>query len=78
LIQSMQRQGAATIEVKPEAFEQYNDWMLGQFPKYSWGSADCNSYYRNASGHAPFLFPGSFKEYCALHDQTGLQEYNFS
>jgi cyclohexanone monooxygenase len=78
LIQSMQRKGAASIEIKQEAFEQYNHWMLGQFPKYSWGSADCNSYYRNASGHAPFLFPGSFKDYCVLHEQIGLHEYSCS
>jgi cyclohexanone monooxygenase len=78
LVGAMQKQGAHTIEVKPEAFASYNNWMLERFSRYSWGSEDCNSYYRNASGHAPFLFPGSFKEYVALHEQSGLQEYNCS
>lgn len=78
LLQSMQNHGKAAIEVKPEVFDQYNEWMQDRFPRYSWGSPDCNSYYRNASGHAPFLFPGSFKEYCVLHEQCGLHEYNCS
>ncbi len=78
LLQSMQNAGVSTIDVKPKAFEAYNEWMLGRFARYSWGSEDCNSYYRNASGHAPFLFPGSFKEYCQIHEQGGLHEYNTS
>jgi cyclohexanone monooxygenase len=76
LVHSMASQGLHTIEVKPAAFESYNNWMLERFSRYSWGSEDCHSYYRNDSGHAPFLFPGSFKEYCALHEQSGLQEYD--
>jgi hypothetical protein len=28
-----------------------------------------------AAGHAPFLFPGNFKEYRGLHDENGLYEY---
>ncbi len=49
--------------------------MAQRFSRFSWGSSDCNSYYRNASGHAPFLFPGNYKEYCKLHAQSGLQEF---
>lgn len=64
-----------TLSVKPEVMQQYNAWMGERFGKFSWGSADCNSYYRNASGHAPFLFPGNFKEYCKLHEDSGLHEY---
>ena len=52
--------------------------MGTQFPLYSWGSPDCHSYYRNASGHAPFLFPGSFKAYRKLHEHSGLHEYEVS
>jgi cyclohexanone monooxygenase len=75
LLEEMRAAGANTLSVKPERFERYNAWMADRFPKYSWGSADCNSYYRNASGHAPFLFPGSFKEYCKIQDETALQDY---
>ena len=69
------RTGLQPVAVRPEVFEQYNNWMTQRFPKFSWGSSDCSSYYRNASGHAPFLFPGNYKEYCKLHDETGLHEF---
>ncbi|MFK7977904.1 MAG: flavin-containing monooxygenase [Halioglobus sp.] len=70
--------GAKTVSVKPQVLQQYNEWMGERFDKFSWGSADCNSYYRNASGHAPFLFPGNFKEYSKLHEESGLHEYDVS
>ena len=75
LLKEMQSAGAGTIRVKPEVFEQYNTWMGERFGRFSWGSSDCHSYYRNAAGHAPFLFPGNFKEFRRLHDESGLHEY---
>jgi cyclohexanone monooxygenase len=64
--------------VKQAEFDGYNDWMAPRFPKFSWGAADCTSYYRNASGHAPFLFPGNFKEYSQQHAEISLQDYELS
>lgn len=76
LLEEMQASGAAQLSVKPEVAQDYNAWMGERFERFSWGSSDCNSYYRNASGHAPFLFPGNFKEYRKLHEQSGLHEYD--
>jgi cyclohexanone monooxygenase len=78
LLGEMQAAGASNMAVKEQVFTQYNNWMAEQFGKFSWGSADCNSYYRNAAGHAPFLFPGNFKEYSRLQDESCLQEYDYS
>lgn len=78
LLEEMQAAGASHMAVKEQAFTQYNDWMAERFGKFSWGSADCNSYYRNAAGHAPFLFPGNFKEYSRLQDESSLKEYDYS
>jgi cyclohexanone monooxygenase len=78
LLEDMQRQGINRMEVKQLAFDSYNDWMGGRFERFSWGSSDCNSYYRNASGHAPFLFAGNFKEYSQQHAELGLQDYQLS
>ncbi|MEH6581263.1 MAG: NAD(P)/FAD-dependent oxidoreductase [Halioglobus sp.] len=75
LLDGMRAQGAQSLEVKQDAFDDYNDWMADRFGRFTWGSSDCHSYYRNASGHAPFLFPGNFKEYRRLHDDCGLHEY---
>ena len=75
LLTEMQGSDVTAISAKPEAFDHYNDWMADRFGSFSWGASDCNSYYRNASGHAPFLFPGNFKEYCRSQDEGGLHEY---
>lgn len=75
LLREMQAQGARSIEVREEVLDAYVDWMAPRFDQFSWGSSDCNSYYRDASGHAPFLFPGDFKTYQRLHDESGLHEY---
>jgi cyclohexanone monooxygenase len=75
LLEQKQKTGSATLSVKQDVFEKYNDWMGERFGRFTWGSSDCHSYYRNAAGHAPFLFPGNFKEYSKLHEESGLHEY---
>ena len=70
-----QAAGATSLCVKEQVHREYNDWLLGEFPKYSWGASSCNSYYRDAAGRAPFLFPGNFALYENLHSETGLHEY---
>jgi cation diffusion facilitator CzcD-associated flavoprotein CzcO len=75
LLKEAEAAGGRSLEVKKEDFQSYNDWMSGRFAKYSWGAADCNSYYSNASGGAPFLFPGSFKEFEKSHGEIGLENF---
>jgi cyclohexanone monooxygenase len=76
LLADLREAGGRSIAVKREVFEKYNDWMADRFGRFTWGSSDCHSYYRNASGHAPFLFPGNFKEYRQLQNESGLHEYD--
>jgi len=76
LLSDLQRTGKSSMEVKRELFQGYNDAMDKEFPRFTWGAPDCNSYYTNESGHASFLFAGTFKEYAKLHEDAGLQEYN--
>jgi cyclohexanone monooxygenase len=78
LISDMQDAGAKEMSVKETEFQRYNEWMADRFETFSWGARDCNSYYRNDSGHAPFLFPGNFKQYKRLHNESGLHEYHYS
>lgn len=78
LLVEKQLAGARQMAVKHEVFERYNEWLEERFARFSWGSQDCQSYYRNAAGHAPFLFPGNFKEYSQLHDSSGLHEYDIA
>ena len=78
LLREKQAANAKAMAVKPELNREYNDMLLERFPKYSWGSPACSSYYQDESGRAPFLFPGRFKEYVDLHAKSGLHEYDLS
>ncbi len=76
LLKEKQAAGARAIAVKEEVNRAYNDWMLPRFPLFSWGHGSCNSYYRFDDGRAPFLFPGDFKMYKKLQDESGLSDYD--
>ncbi len=78
LLKQKQAAGARSIVVRDEVHRDYNDWMLGQFPLYSWGASSCTSYYQLANGRAPFLFPGDFQTYRRFHEETGLHEFELA
>jgi cyclohexanone monooxygenase len=78
LLSAKEKAGARTIAVRPEAHRRYNDWLRDQFPRYSWASPTCSSYYTDAQGRAPFLFPGRFVEYAALHEEAGAHEFDLA
>ena len=78
LLGAKQAEDLRSLEVKREAHDEYNDWMRTQFGLYSWGSSNCNSYYQNAAGQAPFLFPGNFKTYVEFHEKLSLDEFETS
>ena len=76
LLREMQEAGIAAVDVRRDRTEAYFEWVKTQFGKFSWGSPSCNSYYTNAEGHAPFLFPGNFKQWIELQDKVGLDDFN--
>ncbi|MGB8330200.1 MAG: NAD(P)/FAD-dependent oxidoreductase [Polyangiales bacterium] len=76
LLKQMRQAGVAAIDVRQSLTDTYFDWMGTQFGRFSWGSLDCTSYYRNASGHATFLFPGSFKQYLECQETIALRDFN--
>jgi len=76
LLKQMRKARAAAIDVRESVTERYFQWMSTQFARFSWGLGDCHSYYLNSSGHAPFLFPGNFEQYLALHGEVGLQDFH--
>jgi cation diffusion facilitator CzcD-associated flavoprotein CzcO len=76
LLNDLRAANKQTLEVKREKFDQYNAWLDERFSRFTWGAADCHSYYTNDSGHASFLFAGNFKEYEQLHNAIALQDYN--
>jgi cyclohexanone monooxygenase len=78
LLADLRRAGKCSLEVKRDLFQSYNEAMDKKFAQFTWGAADCHSYYTNESGHASFLFPGNFKEYHKLHEEAGLHEYDIA
>jgi cation diffusion facilitator CzcD-associated flavoprotein CzcO len=76
LLVAKQAAGVSALAVKPAVNRAYNDWLAERFPRYSWASPSCSSYYQDSMGRTPFLFPGRFKEYAELHNQSGLHEYD--
>ena len=75
LIDQMRANGIGALEVRRDRTEAYFAWMKTQFGKFSWGDPACTSYYTNADGHAPFLFPGNFKQWVELQNSIGLSDF---
>jgi cyclohexanone monooxygenase len=75
-LKAKQQAGAKSMEVRKELHDEYNNWMMGRFPLFSWGGATCNSYYATAEGKAPFLFPGDYKAWEKLHEEMGISEFD--
>jgi cation diffusion facilitator CzcD-associated flavoprotein CzcO len=75
LLREKQAAGLQAIAARRDVTDDYNRQLGSQFELYSWGASSCDSYYRTESGHAPFLFPGGFKEYNELHEQCSLAEF---
>jgi len=57
-IQAVQRQGAKTIEVKPQAEADYTTMIHREMKQTVWQSGGCNSWYKSKSGHVIAMFPG--------------------
>ena len=75
LLRAMRECGLKAIDVTQAATNAYNNELAGRFDMYSWGNPSCNSYYRTESGHAPFLYPGSFAEYKLQHEGCSLDDF---
>ncbi len=78
LIKDMKGGGCNSIEAKEDLTESYNQWMTERFPKFSWGHSSCHSYYRSESGQVPFLYPGTYKEYCRSHEACSISDFDLS
>lgn len=75
LLREMRDAGAGRMTVKQDAFERYNAWLDTQIERFTWSADDCHSYYRNAAGHAPFLFPGDYRTFRRQQDAITLQDF---
>ena len=75
LLGEKQAAGARAIDVRPEAHERYNQWIVEARAAFSWGRDACNSYYRTPTGHTPFLFPGDVATFRRQRDEMTLADF---
>lgn len=75
LLREKEAAGVRAIDVKEDQLRAYNDWILAERERFSWGVGSCNSYYRTSDGHTPFLFPGDFAVYTQQREESGLHEF---
>jgi cation diffusion facilitator CzcD-associated flavoprotein CzcO len=75
LLSDMCKKDIAAIDVRPELHRQYNDWVVDECKRFSWGSGACDNYYINASGHSLFLYPGNFKHFLQMRAETQLAQF---
>lgn len=75
VLKQQREKGLNSIEIDEGKSRQYNDWMIEQFPKFSWGNAACQSYYRSPTGHVPFLYPDDFKRFKNERESFSLEEF---
>ena len=75
VLKQQREKGLNSIEIDESKSRQYNDWMIEQFPKFSWGNAACQSYYRSPTGHVPFLYPDDFKHFKQERASFSLEEF---
>ncbi len=75
LINDMRKQNLLAIDAKPELTREYNDWVIENCKKFSWGSGTCNNYYMNDNGQSPFLYPAPYKQFLKMRRNCGLNEF---
>lgn len=76
LLKEKEAAGASAIDVKEKELRSYNDWIIENRERFSWGVGTCTSYYRTPTGQTPFLFPGDFKTFKAQRQESGLHEFD--
>ncbi|MDX1667874.1 MAG: NAD(P)/FAD-dependent oxidoreductase [Limnobacter sp.] len=57
-ISEVKAQGAAAIEVKPQAEARYTDFVHTEMEKTVWQNGGCDSWYKSKSGKVIAMFPG--------------------
>ena len=75
VVREKEAAGAKAVQPREDLTSDYNDWILQEREKFAWGVAACDSYYRTASGHTPFLFPGDVKTFMQQREEVGLHEF---
>ena len=68
----------ASIDVKPNVHDKYNEVIDEGNRRMAWGLSDVNSWYKNASGRTAQNWPFSLLEYWEQTREMNSDDYNIT
>ena len=77
-IKQLDKVGAKSIEVKPEAEAAYTGMIHSEMEKTVWKTGGCKSWYQSKSGHVIAMFPGFSFTYRQLANRFKREHHVFS
>lgn len=75
VLDQMRMQRKRVVEVKPEVVQEYYRWLWADMEKRVWPKG-CSSWYQNASGRIPILWPSTTYRYWWATRSPSLAQYN--
>jgi cation diffusion facilitator CzcD-associated flavoprotein CzcO len=78
LLRAMEREGAGSVEVRPEAQAAYNDWIQAQMQRTVWLRGGCTSWYLDDRGVNTTLYPGPSSSFWRSLRRVRLEEYELT
>jgi cation diffusion facilitator CzcD-associated flavoprotein CzcO len=75
-LERLDRRGASWMDVRHEAQRAFNDGLRRRLGRTVWASG-CRSWYLDASGHNPTLWPGSTSEFWLRTRRVHEADYDF-
>lgn len=77
LLREMDARGASSIEVRPDAMREYNDWIDAGNRGMAWGVDGVTSWYKSASGRVSQNWPFSLLDYWKLTREVDPSHVTF-
>ncbi|GAA3725166.1 flavin-containing monooxygenase [Salinactinospora qingdaonensis] len=74
-IKQMDKRGLSSVEVRPEAQASYNEWLDSRLNRSVWNAGSCKSWYLDASGHNPSIWPTYTWRFRGQTKRFDLQSY---
>jgi hypothetical protein len=75
-LQQMQRQGIATVDVKPAVEQAFNRYLQDRLKRTIWNTGGCQSWYLDPrTGKNTTLWPGSTWRFKQVTRQFALKDY---
>ena len=75
LLATMRASGIAAVEPRAKLQEAYCARVRHRLDDTVWQTGGCTSWYKDAQGRNPTIWPGTVREFCRLTRRSGLADY---